>query len=339
MSKTSSPPGAGKRAHVRKLADGTLKTYYYDRKPAAVATSHYASDSVGALILAYRRSPEWNKLKPSTRTTYGIYLRVVEQLGHTKAAGVKRRTLLEIRNALASARGNGAATGYMRVVSSVFSWGVEHGWVEHNPVRGAKSLPGEHLPAWTMRQAEHALAHLPESYRRVVVLGLYTGQRRGDLVALPWSAYDGAAIRLRQGKTGAALAIPVHPRLRAELDAWRKDAASPVVLTRPDGRPWGAVELSQKLPRALKAIGLPAGLNVHGLRKLAAARLADAGCTVHEIAAITGHRSLGMVQLYTASADQERLAQAAITRLEAGKAARAKGAPASRRRGRSSGGI
>jgi hypothetical protein len=43
--------------------------------------------------------------------------------------------------------------------------------------------------------------------------------------------------------------------------------------------------------------------------------LADAGCSMHEIAAITGHDSLSMVQLYTRSADQERLASAAIIRL------------------------
>ena len=44
--------------------------------------------------------------------------------------------------------------------------------------------------------------------------------------------------------------------------------------------------------------------------------LADAGCTAHEIAVVTGHRTLAMVQLYTASADQERLARSAILRLE-----------------------
>jgi integrase len=58
------------------------------------------------------------------------------------------------------------------------------------------------------------------------------------------------------------------------------------------------------------------GLNVHGLRKLAATALAEAGCTPHEIAAVTGHKSLAMVELYTRSAAQERLALTAIGRLE-----------------------
>jgi integrase len=56
------------------------------------------------------------------------------------------------------------------------------------------------------------------------------------------------------------------------------------------------------------------------LRKLAATNLAEAGCSAHEIAAITGHRSLALVSLYTASADQERMATAAIVRLQTRKA-------------------
>ncbi|WP_062017988.1 tyrosine-type recombinase/integrase [Gluconobacter japonicus] len=48
--------------------------------------------------------------------------------------------------------------------------------------------------------------------------------------------------------------------------------------------------------------GLPAGCSPHGLRKAAARRLAEAGCTTHQIAAITGHRSLAEVARYTQAA-------------------------------------
>jgi len=72
------------------------------------------------------------------------------------------------------------------------------------------------------------------------------------------------------------------------------------------------------LMRALRKIGLD-GHNIHGLRKLAAVRLAEAGATVHEIAAITGHASLSQVALYTKQADQERLARSAMVRLAVSK--------------------
>jgi integrase len=52
------------------------------------------------------------------------------------------------------------------------------------------------------------------------------------------------------------------------------------------------------------------------LRKAAARRLAQAGCTEHEIAAITGHASLTEVQRYTNGANQKRLSVTAIAKIK-----------------------
>jgi integrase len=54
------------------------------------------------------------------------------------------------------------------------------------------------------------------------------------------------------------------------------------------------------------------------LRKAAARPLAEAGCTEHEIAAITGHASLREITRYTKAADQKRLAAAAMEKVKAG---------------------
>jgi integrase len=61
--------------------------------------------------------------------------------------------------------------------------------------------------------------------------------------------------------------------------------------------------------------GLP-HCSAHGLRKAAARRLAEAGCTAHEIGAVTGHASLAELVRYTKAADQRRLAEAAWPKLE-----------------------
>jgi len=47
-------------------------------------------------------------------------------------------------------------------------------------------------------------------------------------------------------------------------------------------------------------------------------RLAEAGCSANEIAAISGHKTLREVQRYTDAVDQERMARVAIRRLEEG---------------------
>lgn len=310
MSRKSSRKGG--RVVRARLADGTVKEYRYGAWQPKRA--RIAPESLDALLAAYRRSPEWEALRPATRATYSVYLRLLDKIGHLPAKGMKRRELLELRDGVAKARGNGAGAGFQRAASALFAWALDRGWIEYHPLARAKALPGGHLPPWSDADAELALAKLPEAYRRVVVLGMHTGQRRGDLIALTWAAYDGASLRLRQQKTGEALVIPAHPELRAELDAWKAERKAAVILTSPQGRPWTAQHLSREMGKKLAEHGLP-GLNVHGLRKLAAARLAEAGCTPHEIQAITGHRTLSMVDLYTRGAKQERLAEAAIVKL------------------------
>lgn len=299
------------RVVKKRLADGSIKTYRYAAKPKQ---HRFGDETIGALILAYKAGQEWHALAPASRATYTIYLRVLEAAPHTRVADVTRRDILALRDAVATARGIGAANGFLRAASALFGWAVDREWIDHTPMARVRSLAGGSLPAWTDEQARHAIAKLPEHFRRVVVLAWQTGQRRGDLVRLRWSDYDGRAIHLVQQKTGAALVIEASPQLRAELDAWKRRATALTILTDAKGKPWDATYLSSAMGRALAKIGLP-GLNVHGLRKMRAAELASGGATVHEIAAVTGHRTLGMVAHYTRDADQKRLAASAVDRL------------------------
>jgi integrase len=314
------------RVVKRKLADGTIKEYRYGAyEPPG---PKIAPDSLNALIRAWRNSPEWTVFADHSRQVYNIYLRPLEDIGHIAAVDMKRRELLTIRNQIAADRGNGAGNGFIRAAGSLFRWAIENEWVEYSPVHKVKLLPGGELRAWKREEAVTAQERLPEHLRRVVVLALYTGQRRGDLVAMKWSAFEGESVSVRQEKTGAELVIACHPALQAELEIWKAEImpgnviALPTsgiadwpILTNATGRPWTVDHLSRDLRIQVAAIGLPAGLNVHGLRKLAAAELAEAGCSSKEIAAVTGHATLAMVEFYTKSADQERLAKAAIVKL------------------------
>jgi integrase len=55
--------------------------------------------------------------------------------------------------------------------------------------------------------------------------------------------------------------------------------------------------------------------SAHGLRKLAAKRLAEAGCSDRQIMAITGHKTVSEVSRYTKAAEQAKLAEQAMARL------------------------
>ena len=81
------------------------------------------------------------------------------------------------------------------------------------------------------------------------------------------------------------------------------------------GKPWTNAGFGNKFRDWCDAAGLPHCF-AHALRKAAAAKLAELGCTAHEIMAITGHESLKEVERYTKAAEQKRPAKSAMRKLQ-----------------------
>ena len=116
-----------------------------------------------------------------------------------------------------------------------------------------------------------------------MLLLLYTGQRRSDVVQMKWSQFDGEIIEVaQQQKTGEYVAIPCHHWLRAALSTLPRH--SEYILTGERGTPYHPESLAHAVRRQLHAIGIH-GYSVHGLRKNAAKALAEAGCPLSEIMA------------------------------------------------------
>jgi integrase len=75
---------------------------------------------------------------------------------------------------------------------------------------------------------------------------------------------------------------------------------------------YGPNDFSEQFGYGADEAGLPERCVFHGLRKAALTRLAEAGCTVHQIAAVSGHKTLKEIERYTKAADQRRLAREAL---------------------------
>ena len=81
------------------------------------------------------------------------------------------------------------------------------------------------------------------------------------------------------------------------------------------GQPMTSQGISQMMREAIKDAGLPAKCLSHGLRKAAIRRLAEAGKSEKQIAAVSGHKTLAEVQRYVAEAEQARLAVQAMDKV------------------------
>lgn len=324
-----------------KLADGTEATYYYHRatgtrltgapgtpeflasfqSAARTAAQDRSAGTVAWLIRQYQGSPQFTRLAPSTQEIAKLNLKAVEgRWGDTEIEHAQnpraRPAFLKWHDKLAETHPR-AADAKLGALARVLSWGVDRGHITNNPVatferayradRAEMIWLPEHVKAF-----EEAAA--PE-LRLALMLALHTGQRQADLLALPWGAYDGKSITLRQGKSRRAVYVPTTTALRAALDAAPRRATTILVTDR--GQPWKKRNFHDHWSEATKAAGITVDLHFHDLRGTAVTMLAEAGCTVPEIATITGH-SQGHAQkiLDRYLARTRSLAEAAIVKLE-----------------------
>jgi integrase len=205
------------------------------------------------------------------------------------------------------------------VLARVLSWSFGRGLISANPCeRGGRLYRGSRSEnIWTKADEALFLERAPAHLHLPLLLALWSGQRQADLLRLPWSAYDGTHIRLRQSKGGQRITIPVGAPLKVALDAAPK--RSPIILTNSEGKPWTSDGFRASWRKACAAAGVR-GLTFHDLRGTAVTRLAIAGCTEAEIATITGHslRSVRAILDTHHLARDPALGESAIRKLEKG---------------------
>jgi integrase len=223
------------------------------------------------------------------------------------------------RDRLAASSGRRQADYAWSVLARVLSWSLDRGLIAANPcTHGGRLYRGSRREnIWTATDEATFLERAPAHLHLALLLALWTGARQGDLLRLPWSAYNGARIRLRQGKTGARVVIPVGAPLKAALDAAPK--CSPIILTTADGKPWTSDGFRASWGKACKRAGI-VGVTFHDLRGTAVTRLAVAECTEAEIATITGHSLQSVRAILDAHylARDPALGESAIRKLETG---------------------
>ena len=127
---------------------------------------------------------------------------------------------------------------------------------------------------------------------------------------MTWGKVKGDEIEVRQQKTGAHLLIPMHDDLKDMLDKIeRSDRHLFILSNRRGDRLTTAAWLKwcQRFTRERGFQGSP-----HGLRKNATNALFEAECTAAQVAAITGHKSIAMLEHYGKRRDQSKLGRVAM---------------------------
>jgi integrase len=135
---------------------------------------------------------------------------------------VTRKDILAYRNATA-ARVSARSTNHnLKTVRTVFKSARRDGLLVENPAEFVDTLPQERSERRPFTEAElRALLSVADGeWRSLILFGLYTGQRLGDLARLTWQNLDlqRGEVRLVTGKTGRRQLIPMHAALRRHVD-------------------------------------------------------------------------------------------------------------------------
>jgi len=289
-----------------------------DLRSSAVArpkNPYVAVYSLHWFINQYLTSAEFAEAKPATQTQRrSILMRIARESGHRDCRTLTREAVQAGRDARANTPG--AANNMLKVVKSLYTWGIDAGHVSYNPAEGVKRLKvGDSTwKPWTLAQREaFKLAHpYGTTARTAFHLAFDGGLRRSDVVRIGRQHRDETHLRIEQKKTGRMVAIMVTPDLAEALDTAPSSGLHYVETSL--GKPWSEKGFGAAVRRWVKEAGLPPGLTLHGLRKADGVRMAESGATENEIAAKLGHSDTRSASIYTRGADQQRLADAAIRR-------------------------
>ena len=261
------------------------------------------------IIREYLKSPAYTGLKPSTREGYDFAIKEIESsffempASQISAPGT-RTTFLQWRDEIAQKHPRKADL-YMSVLKRILWFGLDREMIERHPLERVEKVSdgtrrdmiwtdedihtfryGVLNPESKTKKDKWLKTPAPEPLVRAMMLAIWTGQRQGDLLKLPWKAYDGHSIYLRQSKTGSHVRVKGSEELKSYLDGVKKSDAV-TILTNGQGHPW-ATGFKSSWRKAVEKAGIE-GKTFHDLRGTFVTLAYRNGASIKEIAEVSGH--------------------------------------------------
>jgi integrase len=236
--------------------------------------------------------------------------------------------LIAFRTCESSRVGPATVNHEIKVLRMIFEDAKRDGIVGDNPVEGVRPVKRANQLSrrpFTQAEIKALLAVADNEWRSLILFGLYTGQRLGDLARLTWANVDLQLdeLRLSTSKTGRRQIIPIAPPLRRHIESLPPDdgpsqplhpkAFKSVKKTRKVGT------LSRQFYELMAQAGLATAkkhrkcegcdgrtgrremseISFHSLRHTATSLLKNAGVSAVIVQDIIGHESAAVSANYT----------------------------------------
>ncbi|SDW65849.1 Phage integrase family protein [Celeribacter indicus] len=267
--------------------------------------------SWNALVKAWRTDPRvQGKLSRGTKLFYRKTMdHILEKNGDKD---VRRTTRAAVRAAHDKLSGTPRqADKYLQTIRRLWNYAKNDlDWpLDDNPAAKiglfGRQREYEPWPEWMVSK----LSTAPRNVQTTAELILGTGQRPGAAIAMKWAQVDGDWMDVYDEKGDEMFTVYCPVPLRAYLETVTKSGAH--ILARNLTEPLTYDGIASAFQKWRKSLGEDAKkYSLHGLRKLAIVRLAEAGCTDAQIQAVT-NQSPEMVAYYRRRASRKILSKAA----------------------------
>ncbi|TAK99859.1 MAG: hypothetical protein EPO07_10510, partial [Verrucomicrobia bacterium] len=260
----------------------------------------------------------------------GVVKQFLDHIKHKTGADIKKVTATDVagfRDAAAGRVSVGTANLMLKILRSAFAAARREGLIDDNPaervtiLKRKKDAPGRR--PFTLPELRKIMEHADEEWRGMILFGLYTGQRLGDIAALTWQNIDLAReeIRFTTDKTGRRQILPlVGPLLKFVEELASSDDPTAPLFPRASGvlqRQGRAGNLSNQFHKILVDAGYatkrnhhstgkgrnvarePNEISFHSLRHTATTLLKSSGVSDAVAREFIGHDSAAVSKHYT----------------------------------------
>lgn len=260
-----------------------------------------------------QKNYKFKDMKPETFTEYFVFL--AQQGKSNGKGGLSYKTVKNIRG----------------VLSSAYEYAIENSYIKDNPVLKSRMPSFAHsiksdVPEYSAEQVRKLLLFAKENDSHIYIfllLALYTGLRKGELLALTWDDvdYDKKLLRVNKSRTGSRKAIttqittpktessnrkiPLNDTVLEALKAEKKrqdehaeilgkgyDKSSSFIIRTVLGKSYVNLSaINRVVNRLTEKAGLP-HCTIHGFRHSVASILDDNGVPIQDISVLLGHESV-----------------------------------------------
>lgn len=263
------------------------------------------------------------------RTVVEPFLKFLGNRAEIEIAYVGTRDITSFRDHLAKVGSAGTANNKLKILRVAFKQAWRDGVIEDDPAAKVPILkisPDEESKrrAFTLKELERLLEAAEGEWEGLILFGLYTGQRLGDIARLTWDKIDleRSSISFKTRKTGRRQILPLAPPLRKWLDSWKDTGASGSIFPKAKAtveRAGKVSTLSRQFYELMAEVGLvpqrthegnkgrqtdskpytQSELTFHSLRHTATSLMKNAGVSPAIVQEFVGHESRAISDNYT----------------------------------------